>query len=655
MCIDYSRTINLFTKLDAYPLPSIESIVNEVAKWKRISTLDLKSAYHQIKIHPKDRPYISFQSGLELYQWKVMPFGLTNAVAAFQRVMNEFINRYKLKGVNVYLDNITVGGMDQASHDKNLSALKEAAKTENFTFNENKCQYDRSQIQFLGHLMGNGEIKPDPERIAPLKDLEVPKSKKELQRILGLFSYYSKWVTNFLEIIRPLVQNEAFPLSNDAISAFHLMKNKLADATLQPIDEAVPFTIETNASDFTIAATLNQNGKPVAFHARTLSTSEQRHSAVEKEAYAVVEALRKWKHLLLGKHFTLITNQRSVSFMLDMRHTSKIKNDKILRWRLELAAFDFTIIYRPGKLNFAPDTLSRAISAFVSFPSLKSLTNLHESLYHPGITRLAHYVKVKNLPFSLSDVKNVIQACKDCSEVKASFLKPEDKMKLIKTTQPFERISIDFKGPLLSVSKNKYLLVIVDEFSRFPFAYACPDIKSATVIEKRTHLFSIFGFSGYINSDQGSSFMSFELKSWLHNFWVPTSRTNRCNPAGNGQVERYNRTIWQTVLSALRSKKPSLTHWEYVLTDVLHSMRSLLCTAINCTPHGRMFSHSQKSFNGVSLPSWVKPGPVYVKCHVRNENDPLVEEVELIEANPHYAHVKLNDGREINVSLKDLA
>ena len=90
-----------------------------------------------------------------------------------------------------------------------------------------------------------------------------------------------------------------------------------------------------------------------------------------------------------------------------MRHTSKIRNDKILRWRLELAAFDFTIIYRLGKFNFAPDTLSRAISASVSFPSLKLLTNLQESLCHPGITRLAYYVKIKNLPFSLSDVKNV--------------------------------------------------------------------------------------------------------------------------------------------------------------------------------------------------------------------------------------------------------
>ena len=84
-------------------------------------------------------------------------------------------------------------------------------------------------------------------------------------------------------------------------------------------------------------------------------------------------------------------------------------------------------------------------------------------------------------------------------------------------------------------------------------------------------------------------------------------------------------------------------------------MRSLPCTATNCTPHERMFSHTRKSFNDVSLPFWVRPGPVYVKCHVRNKNDPLVEEAELIEANLQYAHVKLNDGREINVSLRDLA
>ena len=217
---------------------------------------------------------------------------------------------------------------------------------------------------------------------------------------------------------------------------------------------------------------------------------------------------------------------------------------------MELAAFNFTTTYRPGKLNCAPDTFSRAIAASVSLPTLNCLKEFHESLCHPGVTRLAHYVKVKNLPFSLNDVKSVTQACKDCCEVKASFLKPNDNLTLIKATQPFQRISIDFKGPLSSVSKNKYLLVIIDEFTRFPFAYACSDMKACTVFGKLPDLFCVFGFPSYLHSDQGSSFMSFELKSWLHNLGIPTSRSSRYNPQGNGQVERLNRTLRQTVMLA---------------------------------------------------------------------------------------------------------
>ena len=167
---------------------------------------------------------------------------------------------------------------------------------------------------------------------------------------------------------------------------------------------------------------------------------------------------------------------------------------------MELAAFDFTTIYRPGNLNCAPDTFSRATSATITLPSLISLKELHESLCHLGVTRLAHYVTIKNLLYSINDVKTFVQDCKDCSEVKASFLKPQNSMNLVKATQPFERISIDFKGPLQSVTNNKYLLVIVDEFSRFPFVYLCNNMKACTVIEKLTNLISIFGFSNYLHT-----------------------------------------------------------------------------------------------------------------------------------------------------------
>ena len=200
------------------------------------------------------------------------------------------------------------------------------------------------------------------------------------------------------------------------------------------------------------------------------------------------------------------------------------------------------------------------------------------------------------------------------------------------------------------------MLVIIDEYSRFPFLYASKNLAASTIIEKLTDLFCMFGLPSYVHTDQGTNFMSYEFKSWLHSLGIPTSRTTRYNPRGNGQVERYNGIIWKTIVLALRVKKLSLTHWEYVLPNVLHSIRSLLSTATNCTPHERMFCHDRKSYNGVSLPSWVKPGPIYVKNHNRNDkSDLLVEEAELLEANSQYAYVRLEDGREIPVSLCDLA
>ena len=125
---------------------------------------------------------------------------------------------------------------------------------------------------------------------------------------------------------------------------------------------------------------------------------------------------------------------------------------------------------------------------------------------------------------------------------------------------------------------------------------------------------------------------------------------------GNGQCEKYNGIVWQTVLLALKSNNLPVSQWENVLPQALHSIRSLLCTSTNCTPHERFFCFVRKSKSGTSLPSWLKPGPVLLKKKVRTSKyDPAVEKVELLQANPQYAFVKMSSGKECTVSLRDLA
>lgn len=654
MVVDYSQTVNRFTFLDAYPLPRIDEMVQNIAGYEVYSTLDLKSAYHQIPIAEHEKQYTAFEACGTLFQFRRIPFGVTNGVACFQRTIDEIIKTEGLTDTFAYIDNVTVCGKTKEHHDQNLERFMRAATKYGITFNDSKSVIATREIQLLGYQLSKGLIKPDPERMAPLRQLPPPADPKAQQRAVGMFAYYSQWIPQFSDKINPLVKNKTFPLPPHVNRAFEQLKTALEDAMITTIDYNIPLVVETDASDVAIAATLSQNSRPVAFFSRTLNPSEKHHSAIEKEAYAIVEAVRKWRHYLLGRHFRLITDQRSVAFMYDMKQNSKIKNDKIQRWRLELAAYHYDITYRPGRDNQAADTFSRNTCASV-FDANK-LRELHDSLCHPGITRMIHLVRSKNLPYSVDEIKHMTSKCGVCAELKPRFHTPPTG-RLIKATQPFERLSIDFKGPLPQAGRNRYLLTVIDEYSRFPFAFACPDMLSSTVINCLCQLFAIFGMPAYIHSDRGSCFMSSELSQFLQNKGVSISHTTAYNPQGNGQVERLNGTLWKTISLALKSRGLPLSNWESVLPDALHSIRSLLCTATNATPHERLFRYDRRSSSGASVPTWLTvPGPVLLKRMNRSSKyDPLVEEVELVSSNPYYATVKLPDGKEESVSVRRLA
>nr|XP_026689427.1 uncharacterized protein K02A2.6 isoform X1 [Ciona intestinalis] len=605
MVIDYSQTVNRYTQLDAYPLPKIEQIVNSVAADTFYSSLDLRSAYHQVPLLYHERPYTAFEADGCLYQYKRLPFGVTNGVSAFQRVIDRFIARHQLKKVYAYLDDITVTGSTLQEHDKNLNALLHAAQQDNLTFNEDKSKFRVTTLDLLGYRISFGNIRPDPHRLQPLLQLPPPKSSKELKRIV---------------------------------------------ASLGAIQDDLPFEVESDASDYAIAAILSQNGRPVAFMSRTLNSTERHYPAVEKEATAIVEAVRKWSHFLKGRSFSLITDQRSVAFMFDQKNRGKIKNSKLLMWRLELSQYDYKIRHKPGISNVAPDTFSRVCS---HVNSRQDLCLLHRSLGHPGFARFYHFIKGRNLPFTSEETKQVCRSCQTCAEVKPRFYKPQEGT-LVKSIQPWERLSIDFKGPVRG--RNPYLLIVVDEYSRYPFVFPCKSLSSTVVIECLSQLFCLFGFPAYIHSDRGASFVSKETKEFLFKRNIATSTSTPYHPKGNSQCERINQTIWRTIKLMLHDQSHREDQWEDVLPEALHAVRSLLCTSTNCTPHERLFTFSRRSMTGTSMPTWLlSPGQVLLRRYVRSKGDPLCDQVELLNANNSYANIRHNDGRESTVSTSDLA
>ena len=648
LVIDYSNTINMVTPIDAYPMPRIDDMISLIARNSHFSKIDLKDAYHQVRLNPKDYSITAFEANGTLYEFKRLPFGITNAVPIFQRVMNDFIKQYELLNTYAYLDDIIIAGSSREEHNKNLDRFRNAATEFGLTLNDIKCQYNTDEIKFLGYMIKNNTVRPDPDRFEPLLQFPTPRTIKQLDRLIGFFAYYAKWIpkcserTTLLRESRTKITKDK-TLSQECIATIKSLKYDLIKASLGSFDQDVPIHLETDASDNAIGATLSQQGKPIAFFSRVLQSSEKKHSIVEKEALAIVESCHRWRHFLLAvSKFTITTDQKVVSFLFDQHHTSKIKNDKICRWRVELAEFKFDINYRPGILNVAADTLSRCSSIFDN----NSLKLLHSRLSHPGVTRMTHYCRQKNLPYSIHDVREMTSKCDICRELKPKFFQPGQGT-LITSTRPWQRLSIDFVGPMISTTNNKYLLVVIDEYSRFPFGFPCSDISAQTVIKHLAYLFCLFGTPSTIHSDRGTQFESHEMKTFLLNNGIIKSRTTPYRPQANGQCEKTNGTVLKTIKLILKERKMDKSKWENVLHEALSSIRTLLSTATNETPHDRLFKFARSSIIGTDLPSFLTvPGRnIFLKRFNIAKNETPVERVTLVETlSPYLARTERSNG-----------
>jgi transposase InsO family protein len=658
MVIDYSETINIFTKLDAYPLTTMEAVLDAVAKNNYFSRIDLKSAYHQVPLKPEDRQYTAFEADGELFQFTRLPFGLKNAVPVFQKIMNGIIKDNELQKTYAYLDDITVCGQTLEEHDKNLEGFMKVAEANNLTINKEKSAFRQRKISLLGHVIEGGTKRPDPERLKPLMEFSLPDTMPKLRRLIGFFAYYAKWIPDYSNKIRPLLkaQENSLPLSNDAVAtATDTLKKDISRSLLVlPIQDAGPLTIETDASGAAIGGTLSQAGRPIAFFSRTLSASEQKMSTVEREAMAIVEATRRWSEYLHSYHCIIKTDQKSISYIYS-NPTSRIKNEKLARWRLELSEFDYDIVYRTGRTNVAADSLSR----IASLSPCDSLLRLHEALAHPGTARMWEYVQRQHLPHSLQEVKELTANCVTCLECKPRYFNPSVTGRLIRATRPFERLNIDILGPKTpsATSGRRFILVIVDEYSRFPFASTLKDITTDSVILSLKQLFSMFGPPSFIHSDRGSQFLARDFDNFLAQHGISHSRTTPYNPQANGQVERYNGVIWKSVRCILHSRNLPLSMWESVLPEALAANRTLLCTATNETPHSRLFTFPRRATHGFSLPKWLANGKeAYLKRVVRNKDEPEVQPVHVVQVvNPYFARVEKQNGEIDTVSTRYLS
>ena len=366
MCVDYRR-LNAVSHMDAYPMPRIDDLIDKLGPAKFISTIDLTKGYWQVPVAAEDQHKTAFTTPMGLFQFRVMPFGLSGAPASFQRMADQLVDGIQNYAA-AYLDDLVVFSSTWEDHLKQLQEILSRLRQAGLTAKPSKCQFGMRTCTYLGHVVGNGLIKPEVSKIQAVQSFAVPQSKRQVRAFLGLTGYYRRFIPGYAEIAAPLTDltKKCAPNSvkwtNSCDTTFVTLKKLLCSPpVLRSPDFTKPFVLQTDASDIAVGAVLSQQDEsghdhPVAYFSRKLLPREVRYSTVEKECLAIRLATHAFRVYLLGREFVIETDHRSLEWLDRLKEN----NARLTRWSLALQPFSFLVVYRPGLKNGNADALSRA-------------------------------------------------------------------------------------------------------------------------------------------------------------------------------------------------------------------------------------------------------------------------------------------------------
>lgn len=369
ICLD-ARHLNSIMVNEGFPIPQMATIMNHLSGCAYISSIDLKDAFWQLPLEKESRPLTAFTvPSRGHYQFKVVPFGLCTASQALARLMTHLFADMEPK-VFHYLDDIVICS---ESFDEHLQLLDEIAKRlreANLTISEQKSQFCRKEIKYLGYVLNEKGWMVDDEKTACIVQFPVPNNRKELQRFLGLCNWHRRFIADFARLAAPLTDltktRGKYKWTTAAEEAFLKLKGALVSAPVLAMpDYTKPFAVACDATDVAIGAVLTQevDGEehPICYFSQKLSSSERKYSVTERECLAVIRAIEKFRGYIEGVRFTVYCDHSALTYLRSMKNPTALMS----RWILRLNAFDFDIQYRKGCKNTVPDALSRIVASTV--------------------------------------------------------------------------------------------------------------------------------------------------------------------------------------------------------------------------------------------------------------------------------------------------
>ena len=301
-------------------MPHIDDLIDRLGEAKYITTLDLSRGYWQVPVREEDQPKTAFITPYGLFQFKVMPFGLQGAPATFQRMIDIVLDDFAA----AYLDDVIIHSQTWDDHIEHISTVFKRLADARLTVKPTKCQFAMSTCTYLGHVVGNGEVRPGSLKVEAVQHFPVPKSKRQVRAFLGLTGYYRRFIPHFARTAAVLTDLTRKDAPNQVIwtpgcqRAFDQLKEVLCSSgVLQNPDFKCQFILQTDASNRGVGAVLSQRDdkgveRPIAYFSRKLLPREEKYSAVEKECLAIKLATHTFRVYLLGKPFIIQTDHRAI-------------------------------------------------------------------------------------------------------------------------------------------------------------------------------------------------------------------------------------------------------------------------------------------------------------------------------------------------------
>ena len=362
ICID-PRDLNKVIEREPYQLPTQQEITSRLAGARYFSKLDATSGYWQIPLDEESSYLTTFNSPMGRYRFQVVPFGIVFAQEVFHRTIDEKFR--DLKGVETVIDDFLIWGKTLEEHDRNFKKCLDRIKEFGLTLNKEKCQFRLTEIEYLGEKLTQSGVLPDEKKISAILDYRTPQDKGDVQRLLGMINYVSKFTKNMSDITAPLRElikkNAHFVWEEKHSNAFDNVKKALISPNiLRFYDVTKEITLQVDASYGGLGATILQDEGPVAYASKAMNATQKKWAQIEKEMLAIVFGCSRFHQYVYGKKIKFETDHKPLEVILN-KPLSQAPT-RLQKMMMQLQAYDIAVIYKKGKEMHVADALSRAYS-----------------------------------------------------------------------------------------------------------------------------------------------------------------------------------------------------------------------------------------------------------------------------------------------------